>query len=78
MNPASGKGKALKIAKENLLPILTEAEIEHELVETQRQNHALEIVREMNIEEFNGVVIVSGDGLFHEAVNGLLQPRVKF
>jgi len=73
VNPASGKGKALKIAKENLLPILTEAEIEHELVETQRQNHALEIVREMNIEEFDGVVIVSGDGLFHEAVNGLLQ-----
>lgn len=78
MNPASGKGKALKIAKENLLPVLTEAEIEYELVETQRQNHALKVVREMNIEEFNGVVIVSGDGLFHEAVNGLLQPRVQF
>lgn len=73
VNPASGKGKALKVATEKLLPIMAEADIEHTLVTTEHQNHALEIVRDLNIEEYTGVAVVSGDGLFHEVVNGLMQ-----
>ena len=39
----SGKGKAMKIAHEHVLPILGEAEIEYTLLKTEYQNHAVEI-----------------------------------
>ena len=49
------------------------AHIEYSLVETQHANHAFEIVNtELVPHQFDAVVTVSGDGLLHEVVNGLL------
>ncbi len=33
---------------------------------TERQNHARELIREISLLEWDGIVIVSGDGLLHE------------
>lgn len=73
VNPASGKGLAAKIAQEQLLPIMAEAEIEHELVTTTHQGHAEEIAKGLKIGEYTGIAVVSGDGLFHEVVNGIMK-----
>lgn len=32
----------------------------------ERQNHARELISEISLHEWDGVVIVSGDGLLHE------------
>lgn len=32
----------------------------------ERQNHARELIREISLPEWDGIVIVSGDGLLHE------------
>ena len=73
VNPASGKGLAAKIAREQLLPIMAEAEIEHELVTTTHPGHAEEISKGLKIGEYTGIAVVSGDGLFHEVVNGIMK-----
>lgn len=33
---------------------------------TERQNHARELIREISLPEWDGIIIVSGDGLLHE------------
>lgn len=34
----------------------------------ERQNHARELIREISLHEWDGIVIVSGDGLLHEVL----------
>lgn len=41
--------------------------------DTERQGHAIEIAKEINIEKFDTIVTVSGDGVIHEVINGFLQ-----
>ncbi|RCH89235.1 sphinganine kinase lcb4, partial [Rhizopus stolonifer] len=39
---------------------------------TQRQGHAIQIAKELDIEAYDAVVTVSGDGVVHEVINGFL------
>ncbi|KAG7242390.1 hypothetical protein INR49_023519 [Caranx melampygus] len=39
----------------------------------ERQNHARELVREADLSQWDALVIMSGDGLLHEVINGLLE-----
>ncbi|KAM7383381.1 hypothetical protein PAMP_003039 [Pampus punctatissimus] len=41
--------------------------------ETERQNHARELIREISLPEWDGIIIISGDGLLHEVINGLME-----
>ncbi|TSL82555.1 Sphingosine kinase 2 [Bagarius yarrelli] len=41
-------------------------------VYTERHNHARELIREISLHEWDGIIIVSGDGLLHEVINGLM------
>ena len=38
-------------------------------------NHASEIIRDYNLEGIQGIIIVSGDGMLYEVVNGLLNRK---
>lgn len=38
---------------------------------TEYVGHAKEIVEKLDVEKFDAIVVFSGDGLFHEAINGL-------
>lgn len=40
--------------------------------ETKRAGHAAEIMEGINPAEYSGVIVVSGDGLLNEVVNGML------
>ncbi|XP_064087561.1 sphingosine kinase 2-like [Macrobrachium nipponense] len=72
INPNSGPGKAHRIYKKQVAPILGEAEVPHEVLITKAANHALNLVRSMDLDQYAGLVIVSGDGLLYEIYNGLL------
>ncbi|XP_032870213.1 LOW QUALITY PROTEIN: sphingosine kinase 2-like [Amblyraja radiata] len=39
---------------------------------TDHQNHAWQLVQEIKLYECAGIVVVSGDGLLHEVINGLM------
>ena len=46
--------------------------IEMKVVHTERRNHAKEIVAALGPGEYQGIVSVSGDGLIHEIINGIM------
>ncbi|XP_029992488.1 sphingosine kinase 2-like [Sphaeramia orbicularis] len=47
--------------------------VPHTLVITERQNHARELMREADLSQWDAIVIMSGDGLLFEVINGLLE-----
>lgn len=66
LNPCGGRGNSLQQCHTHILPIITEADISYNLVQTERQNHARELVQTINLEEWDGIVVISGDGLLFE------------
>ncbi|KAL7874628.1 hypothetical protein SRHO_G00055980 [Serrasalmus rhombeus] len=72
VNPFSGRGQAMQWCQTHILPMIREANISYNLIQTERQNHARELIREISLHEWDGIIIVSGDGLLHEVVNGLM------
>ena len=73
INPFSGR----RLAAANWLiarPIMEKAHVELTVIETERANHAYEIVQnDIKQGDYDGIVTVSGDGLIHEVVNGLFR-----
>nr|XP_004672361.1 sphingosine kinase 2 isoform X2 [Jaculus jaculus] len=72
VNPFGGRGMAWQRCKDYVVPIISEAGLSYNLIQTERQNHARELVQGLNLSEWEGIVTVSGDGLLYEVVNGLL------
>lgn len=73
VNPFGGRGQAMHYCHTFILPMLTEASINYNLIQTERQNHVRELMRDINLSEWDGIVIASGDGLLYEVVNGLME-----
>ncbi|XP_071507643.1 LOW QUALITY PROTEIN: sphingosine kinase 1-like [Diadema antillarum] len=70
INPFSGKGKAPQIFEHKVKRMFDEAGITYKKVITERKGHARELAKTMDLEEFSGIIIVSGDGLLFEFING--------
>ncbi|XP_035990576.1 sphingosine kinase 2 [Fundulus heteroclitus] len=73
VNPFSGRGQAMQWCQTHILPMIREANISYNLIQTERQNHARELIRDIPLSEWDGIIIVSGDGLLHEVINGLME-----
>ncbi|XP_013865612.1 sphingosine kinase 2, partial [Austrofundulus limnaeus] len=73
VNPQSGKGQALTLFKNHIQRLLSEAGVSLTLITTERQDHAREHVKEADLSQWDAIVIMSGDGLLYEVVNGLLE-----
>lgn len=75
VNPYSGTKKGIKTwvqARE----VLEKANFEIEVIQTTHQNHAREVVMDMSkvgCGSYDVIATVSGDGLPHEVVNGLME-----
>ena len=75
LNPFGGAGAA-RLNWALVEPMLEKAHIQYSLVETQHANHAYEIVNaELVPSQFDVIMTVSGDGLIHEVINGLLNRK---
>uniref|UniRef100_A0A3P9IB41 sphingosine kinase n=1 Tax=Oryzias latipes TaxID=8090 RepID=A0A3P9IB41_ORYLA len=73
VNPQSGKGQALTLFNSQVKQMLNEAGVTHTLFITERQNHARELVKGADLSQWDALVIMSGDGLLYEVINGLLE-----
>ncbi|XP_066090746.1 sphingosine kinase 1 isoform X1 [Saccopteryx bilineata] len=73
LNPRGGKGKALQLFKSHVQPLLAQADVSFRLMLTERRNHARELVRAEELGRWDALVVMSGDGLMHEVVNGLME-----
>ncbi|XP_006869727.1 PREDICTED: sphingosine kinase 1 [Chrysochloris asiatica] len=73
LNPRGGKGKALQLFRSHVQPLLTQADVSFTLMLTEHRNHARELVRVEELGRWDVLVVMSGDGLMHEVVNGLME-----
>ena len=74
VNPHSGAGKGIEVFTEKLQPKIREANLCYDLIITERKDHAKDIIKtRLDLFTFNAIVIVSGDGLVFEVVNGILE-----
>lgn len=74
INPNSGKKKGLKIF-ESIKPVLDKNKINYELIQTKRIGHAISISNKLKIEDYDGLIMIGGDGTFHEIVSGIMNRK---
>jgi hypothetical protein len=72
VNPFGGGGKALGLLQDVVLPIWKERGIEVEVIKTEYAGHPIDIGYELNLDNYDGICVVGGDGTLHELVNGVL------
>ncbi|XP_030753752.1 sphingosine kinase 1-like [Sitophilus oryzae] len=72
-NPKSGAGKGKQIFQQKIAPIINEAEIPYDLHMTKYANFARDFVRTHNLFQWTGIVVVGGDGIVFEAINGIFE-----
>lgn len=73
LNPKSGSGKARESFQARVAPILTEAEMSYDMYVTKYPNFAREFVRTRDIYTWKSIVVVGGDGIYYEVLNGLCE-----
>ncbi|CAF0917521.1 unnamed protein product [Didymodactylos carnosus] len=72
INPAGGSGKAYKLFMEGVVGVFSEAELPYHVIITDHAGHAKEYVQSIDLNEWYGIVLASGDGLVFEIINGLM------
>ncbi|XP_046544857.1 ceramide kinase-like isoform X1 [Haliotis rubra] len=77
VNPFGGRKKGPSVYNSKVAPLFELAGISTEVIMTERQNHAKEVLQDYNLESIDGVVCVGGDGTFSEVLNGLLDRSSK-
>lgn len=79
IHPRSGKGNGCKIW-ETVAPIFSRAKVKTKVIVTQQAGQAFDVMASISNKELNlydGVVAVGGDGFFNEILNGFLKSRHK-
>ena len=74
VNPESGKKNSLKVFNEMVQPMLNDFGINHELIVTNRPKEAEDYLsksQENLNEKYSSILIISGDGLLFEVLQGL-------
>ncbi|DBA70237.1 TPA: hypothetical protein ACH3X2_012144 [Trebouxia sp. C0005] len=80
LNPFGGTRKAKEVWRDIAMPVFNLAGVRCMNIETERAWHARQLVSELTLQELNsydGIVAVGGDGLFQEIMNGLLDLRAQ-
>ncbi len=72
LNPASGRKQAQKIWQ-LVAPVFDRSYCEFNLIETKRAGELSEIIKDLDLDRLDGLVIIGGDGTIYEALNGLLR-----
>ncbi|UJR26738.1 hypothetical protein I4U23_008053 [Adineta vaga] len=72
VNPAGGAGKAYRLVMEHAIGVWSEAELNHQIIVTEYAGHARDYVRTIQLADWSGIVLASGDGLIYEVINGLM------
>ncbi len=71
VNPHAGPGGADKIWEKDVKPIFEAARIPMTVVRTTYSGEAVDLARDLNIDDYDIAIPCSGDGLPHEVFNGL-------
>uniref|UniRef100_A0A8D0DYP7 Ceramide kinase like n=1 Tax=Salvator merianae TaxID=96440 RepID=A0A8D0DYP7_SALMN len=72
VNPSGCRKEATRIYHEQVAPLFKLADIRTDVTVTKYEGHALTLLKECELQSFNGVVCIGGDGTASEIVHGLL------
>ncbi|KAF9579854.1 hypothetical protein BGW38_003713 [Lunasporangiospora selenospora] len=72
VNPNGGIGKAKHICDTVVKPMLEKSGLIIKEQHTEYARHAVDIAHNLDLDSVDDLVVVSGDGVLHEIVNGLL------
>ncbi|XP_051259113.1 ceramide kinase-like protein [Dicentrarchus labrax] len=72
INPRSHKKEAVHIYREHVAPLFKMADIRTEITVTERKGHALSVMKECKLDEYDGVVCVGGDGSVAELCHAMV------
>uniref|UniRef100_A0A3B4FAK8 Ceramide kinase-like n=1 Tax=Pundamilia nyererei TaxID=303518 RepID=A0A3B4FAK8_9CICH len=73
INPFGGKRRGKRIYEQKVAPMFRLAGIATTVIVTERANHAEDHLKtEANLDKYDGVVCVGGDGMFSEILHGLV------
>ncbi|XP_073489850.1 ceramide kinase-like protein isoform X2 [Aquarana catesbeiana] len=72
INPHSHKGEATNVYYRHVAPLFKLADIQTDVTETKYTGHALTLLKECELQEYDGIVCVGGDGSVSEVAHGLL------
>ncbi|KAJ3141363.1 hypothetical protein HK100_007791 [Physocladia obscura] len=75
VNPFGGVKEAVKIFLETVVPLMDLAGIPYERTDTEYKGHAEEIMSTVDVRKYSAFIAVSGDGVLHEVINGLMNRR---
>lgn len=80
VSPVSGTGDAETVVHETLIPVLHFTRHTMQVIVTTRAHHCEDYIADLNnlINEHFVIVAVGGDGMIHEAVNGLHRRKLAF
>jgi sphingosine kinase len=71
VNLKSGTGTGQQVLDQTVRPMLVQAGVELEICETTHPLHAKERATEEDIGSYDGVVLMGGDGIIHEFLQGV-------
>jgi hypothetical protein len=80
INPYGGAGRADNVWLDVVKPIFERAHIASDAFRTGYQDHAVSLIEQMpweQLEAYDGIVAIGGDGLFQECLRGLLALRTR-
>ena len=69
VNPISGNGKSKNLMN-NLTVDLENKNITYKIIKTEYSGHAKKICN--NLQDYDKIIIIGGDGTFNEAINGIM------
>lgn len=72
VNPYCGKRKGRAIYDKTVKPILDLANVDTNVIVTEHGNHAKEIILSVDLDKYDGIVAVGGDGTVSEIMNALV------
>lgn len=73
INPYGGTQSGKRIYEQKVAPLFRRACISTDVIVTERANHARDHLKtEANLDKYDGVVCVGGDGMFSEVLHGLV------
>ncbi|KAG0013876.1 Sphingosine kinase 1, partial [Podila clonocystis] len=72
VNPKGGVGRAKTISDTIVKPMLEHSGLKVTERYTEYARHAVDIAHKVDLNAFDALVVISGDGVLHEIINGLL------
>uniref|UniRef100_A0A3P9NA93 Ceramide kinase-like n=2 Tax=Poecilia reticulata TaxID=8081 RepID=A0A3P9NA93_POERE len=72
INPSSHKKEAVHIYRDHVAPLFKMADVRTDITVTDRKGHALSVMKECKLDEYDGVVCVGGDGSVAELCHALV------